>query len=105
MGGEAVPRLPAEPAGPPQRRVRLLLAPELVEHDGAMNQRLDIVRVQGQGLVELGEGLVRLARQRVGETEQLVRVGERPARRDHFLQEVNRPVVVLQLEPLASLLD
>src|SRR5712691_3405795 len=77
VGREAVPLLPAELPRPAQRVVGFVLAPELVEHDSLMDQRLDVVRIQAERLVELGQRLVGLVRERVGEAEQLVRIGER----------------------------
>ncbi len=70
-----------------------------------MHQRLDVVGVEGQGPVELRQGLVLLTHQRVRQTEHVVGIGKRAARRHHLLEEVDGPVVILQLETLPGLLD
>src|SRR5439155_21684540 len=54
---------------------------------------------------ELCQSLILLAHERIRQAEHVVRIGERAARRDHLLEEVDGPVVVLQLEPLPGLLD
>src|SRR6266540_4891874 len=102
---EPLPGLAAYLRRPPERRVRLRFPPQLVEDDRPVDERLHVVRVQRQSAIELRQGLLPLPHQRVGEAEQVVRVGERTPGRDHFLEEVDRPVVVLQLKPFAGLLD
>src|SRR5438034_3561915 len=58
-----------------------------------------------QGTVGAREGLILLAHEGVRQAERVVRIGERAAGRHHLLEEVDGPVVVLQLEPLPGLLD
>src|SRR5256886_17216339 len=59
--------------------------------------------IQRQRPVELGEGLLLLADERVRQSQQVMRVGERPPAGDDFLQQVDGAVVVLELEALAGL--
>src|SRR5213080_224816 len=105
MGREALARLAPDLSGASERGVRLGLPSQLVQHDGAVHQRLDVMRVERQGTVELREGLILLAHELVRQAEYVVRIGERAAGRHHLLEEVDGPVVVLQLDPLPGLLD
>jgi len=92
-------------ARPSQHGVGLFFPAQLVEHERAMNQRLDVVGIQRKRAIELLQRLVRLSGERVRHAQQVMRVGERAAGRDHLLEEVNRTVVVLELKALVSLLD
>ena len=103
MGRQPLTRLASHLGRPPERHVRLGLAPQLVQHDGPMDERLDVAGIQRQRPVELGEGLLLLADERVRQAQQVMRVGERPPAGDDFLQQVDGAVVVLELEALAGL--
>ena len=105
MRRNAVPGLAADVRRPAKRRVGLVVAPQVVEDDRAVDQRLHVARVQLQRAVDLRQRLLLLSHKGVRDPEQVVRVGERPARGDHFLQQVDGAVVVLELEPLARLID
>jgi len=70
--------------GSPECRIGLGFATELVQDEGAVHQRLDVVRVQRQRAVQLRQRRVLLAHQRVRQPEQVMRIGKRPARRDHL---------------------
>src|SRR5207244_11557909 len=61
MGSEALAWLAPDLGGAPARGVRLGLPSQLVQHDGAVHQRLDVMGVERQGTVELREGLILLA--------------------------------------------
>src|SRR3989441_763304 len=102
---QALAQLARQLSGAAQRGVRLVFAAQLVQDDGLVDERFDVLRVQLQRAVELCQGLVLLAHQRVRQAQQVMGVGERAARRDDFLEQVDRAVVVLQLKPLAGLLD
>ena len=47
--------------GASQHGIRFRFAPQLVQHQGPMNQGLDIVRIERQGAIELLQRLVGLA--------------------------------------------
>ena len=64
----------------------------------------EIVKVRDQ-LVVMRERLFRLTHEGVGQPEEVVRVGKRPPRLYQLFEEVDRAVVVLELKPLAGLLD
>ena len=61
MGREPLPRLTADLGGAPKRYVRFRLPSQLVQHDGAVHQRFDVMGVEHQGAVELRERLILLA--------------------------------------------
>src|SRR5207253_5717196 len=58
MGREALPWLTPDLRGPPEGGVRLGFASQLVQHDGAVHQCLDVMGVEGQGAVELCQSLI-----------------------------------------------
>src|SRR2546423_15365893 len=70
-----------------------------------MNQRLDVIGVQCQGTIQLLQRLVRLSGERIRETEQVMSVRKRAARRNHLFEQMNRAIIVLQLKSFVSLLD
>src|SRR5712691_7824067 len=102
---EAPAALRRHAAGTPQHRIRLFFATQLVQHERAMNQRLDVIGVERESTIELLQCLVRLAGEGVGQAEQMVRVRKGAAGRDDLLEEMYRAVIVLQLKALVSLLD
>jgi len=102
---EALASLRRELPGAAEGLVGLGLAAELVQHDRAVDQRLHVMRVQVERAVELRQRRLRLAHQRIRQPEQMMRVGEGAARRNHLLEEVNRAVIVLELEALPGLFD
>src|SRR6266853_3523301 len=102
---EAAAALRRHAAGTPQHRIRLVFATQLVQHERAMNQRFDVIRVERESAIELLQRLVRLAGEGVRQAEQVVRVRKGAARRDDLLEEMYRAVIVLQLKALVSLLD
>ena len=70
-----------------------------------MGQRFHVARVELQRPVQLGERLLLLSHERVRHAKEMMRIGEGASGRDHLFQEVDSAVVVLELEPLARLID
>ena len=87
-------------AGVLKRLGRLLVPPEFGEDHSPVNVRLDVLVVQSQRGVETPEGAFRLIHEMIGESKQVVRVGEGPSVLDQLLEQVDGPVIILQLEML-----
>jgi hypothetical protein len=102
---EAPGARPLERGRAAERFFGLGRATELVQHQAPVDVRLHVAGIELHRGVERLERLGRLVQERTTEPHQVVRVREGAPGREHVLEEVHRPVVVLQREALARFPD
>ena len=86
---------------PAERFLGLAFASQLGQDQTLVDQRLEVPRIELQRAGELLHRPLPLAQQGQRHAEQVVHVREGAAVGDDLLQQVHRPVVVLDREPLA----
>src|SRR5690606_3763497 len=81
---------------------RLLVATELVEHQAALDLRLDVARIEPARLVQFRERLLGALQHRQAETAEVMHVGLLPRLPDTLPRAEPRALVVLRRDPLAG---
>jgi hypothetical protein len=102
MAWQLAPEIAGDLPGRGECFRRTLRVPQLTQHDAAVDVRLHIAWVELQRALERFERPLRVADEMIGKAHHVKGIGKGTSVVDELFQEMDAPVVVLQLEPLTG---